>query len=941
MALYREGKAAMAADGTVTGTGTKWQSSLSLIRPGATIMFLSSPIQMAVVNKVVSDTEIKAITTNGAVVASTDYAILLSDSLTVDGLAQDVAETLRYYQSQETEIADAVDFFKSFDFEALQSLADQVMADSEAAGASASAAAASEVEAKTSETNAKASEVAAESARDQVQQIINDAGEQSTLVALAQPGGAKKVHLKHGGTVQDAVDFITFDMWSDTIDKTGATSVLDKMIAFFAYASANNLKIKQSGGKYLLSGTGNIVFSVPYEFTDGCEFIIDNWNGYFLFSNGNGQQMTYNADNESTYGVLAAVNSSADLGKGSSRLSGISGDVRLSDHAVFMESSKPWYYARGKLYNWHNVNRISNFGYLDAPFMYDSGGTITSIYALPVAKRFSKLKGLQLALRNVTALYVLRIEHSSLVKIEEVTVSEKPETLPKSFAMISTDYVYGLHVTDVRDKYPNNTIIGGSAAFGYMLNFNHTFEAVIERVKGEGKGWGVTNGTFTGRFTYRDCVLNRIDTHNPVHEYLHIDNCVLGRSSISVVTMGELHIEDCIINETDEAGGHLVSTRGDLGGWSAGTLRITNLKIGGKVTDRTNISWNFDYLVLGFNDTSTGTTGVVAGSGISNRLFDKIIIDGIEADADSSGLAPFTKVFDNKNPYRIGCPELVSIRNVEWDYDTPLTIDYKNFLDPDGTRESTAIHPVLAKPTTRLVMENITAREIKINGEAYYHTPDVVMKNIKPPVGQDSVKLTLCQRGRYSVDGFDIKQVDAVGDGNTPPNSLNGRISLKMSNGRFFNPATVMNDSLVSNALLIAGSHEQSEIEVDNSEIAIALSGISDRANNIALVKAARITNCIYWDTNTSARYVGLPVAVGGSGATVINANMKIKVGSRFAVITSTGYADVFVPPFTCERNIVDTTGTFKVAFAVDSDKKSATIGNVTAPIAITAMYIL
>ncbi|UYE93683.1 hypothetical protein EEPDABAO_00092 [Klebsiella phage mfs] len=54
-------------------------------------MFLSSPIQMAVVNKVVSDTQINAISTNGAVVPSSDYAILLSDSLTVDGLAQDVA----------------------------------------------------------------------------------------------------------------------------------------------------------------------------------------------------------------------------------------------------------------------------------------------------------------------------------------------------------------------------------------------------------------------------------------------------------------------------------------------------------------------------------------------------------------------------------------------------------------------------------------------------------------------------------------------------------------------------------------------------------------------------------------------------------------------------------------------------------------------------------
>lgn len=193
MALYREGKADMSADGTVTGTGTKWQSSLSLIRPGATIMFLSSPIQMAVVNKVVSDTEIKAITTNGATVASSDYAILLSDSLTVDGLAQDVAETLRYYQSQETVIADAVEFFKTFDFESLQNLANQVKADSQSAGTSAAAAAASESAAKTSENNSKASEEAAEAARDQVQQIINNAGEQSTLVVLAQTNGFKSI----------------------------------------------------------------------------------------------------------------------------------------------------------------------------------------------------------------------------------------------------------------------------------------------------------------------------------------------------------------------------------------------------------------------------------------------------------------------------------------------------------------------------------------------------------------------------------------------------------------------------------------------------------------------------------------------------------------------------------------------------------------------------
>lgn len=193
MALYRQGKAAMDANGVITGTGTKWQSALSLIRPGSTIMFLSSPIQMAVINKVVSDTQINAITTNGAVVPSSDYAILLSDSLTVDGLAQDVAETLRYYQSQETTLAEVLEFFENYDFDSLKVIADQVKADSESAGASAVAAAASKDAAKISETNSKASEVAAETARNQVNQIINDAGEQSTLVVLAQNNGFKSI----------------------------------------------------------------------------------------------------------------------------------------------------------------------------------------------------------------------------------------------------------------------------------------------------------------------------------------------------------------------------------------------------------------------------------------------------------------------------------------------------------------------------------------------------------------------------------------------------------------------------------------------------------------------------------------------------------------------------------------------------------------------------
>lgn len=246
MALYREGKAAMAADGTVTGTGTKWQSSLSLIRPGATIMFLSSPIQMAVVNKVVSDTEIKAITTKGAVVASSDYAILLSDSLTVDGLAQDVAETLRYYQSQETVIADAVDFFKTFDFESLQNLANQVKADSQSAGTSAAAAAASENAAKTSETNAKASENKAKTSETNAK-ASETAAKTSETNAKASETAAKTSEANAKSSENKAKTSETNAKASETAAKTSETNAKASETA--AKTSETNAKASETAAK--------------------------------------------------------------------------------------------------------------------------------------------------------------------------------------------------------------------------------------------------------------------------------------------------------------------------------------------------------------------------------------------------------------------------------------------------------------------------------------------------------------------------------------------------------------------------------------------------------------------------------------------------------------------------------------------------------------------
>lgn len=154
MAIYRTGQASMDADGYITGYGTKWKTALTLIRPGATIVFASNPVTYATISEIVNDTSMRATSTGGAVVPRGDYVILLHDSITVDGLAQDVAETLRYYQGQETMYEQFVEFLKGFDWQRMEQLGEKVYADSKAAEASANAA-------KASETNANASKNAA------------------------------------------------------------------------------------------------------------------------------------------------------------------------------------------------------------------------------------------------------------------------------------------------------------------------------------------------------------------------------------------------------------------------------------------------------------------------------------------------------------------------------------------------------------------------------------------------------------------------------------------------------------------------------------------------------------------------------------------------------------------------------------------------------------
>lgn len=161
MAIYRKGQASMDADGYITGYGTEWKTALTLIRPGATIVFATNPVAYATISEIVNDTSLRAISTGGAVVPQSDYVILLHDSITVDGLAQDVAETLRYYQGKETMFEEFINFLKTFDWEKLETIDSEVKENAAAAAGSAANALQSEQNAFAHSQNASASAGAA------------------------------------------------------------------------------------------------------------------------------------------------------------------------------------------------------------------------------------------------------------------------------------------------------------------------------------------------------------------------------------------------------------------------------------------------------------------------------------------------------------------------------------------------------------------------------------------------------------------------------------------------------------------------------------------------------------------------------------------------------------------------------------------------------------
>ncbi|MCU3191379.1 phage tail protein [Enterobacter hormaechei subsp. hoffmannii] len=94
--LYNTGTIAINGN-TATGTGTNWTAPASQIRVGQTLFVLSNPVQMFQITAINSATSLTVTPAASPALSGQKYGILVTDSLSVDGLAQSMSQLIKEY----------------------------------------------------------------------------------------------------------------------------------------------------------------------------------------------------------------------------------------------------------------------------------------------------------------------------------------------------------------------------------------------------------------------------------------------------------------------------------------------------------------------------------------------------------------------------------------------------------------------------------------------------------------------------------------------------------------------------------------------------------------------------------------------------------------------------------------------------------------------------
>lgn len=577
--------------------------------------------------------------------------------------------------------------------------------------------------------------------------------------------GGSRIAASGGGVWERYVETeLTFDMFG--ADRTATSNALAQIMNCFNAASRLKVGVRQTAGRFKLSGNGNIDIKVNTDLS-GSTLWPSKWNGFVYIKRDHTWMEFTDAD-----APIKKLNLSANVEAGSAMFSGWKDFMEMDDSFIQYETTQPLFKYRSAPRYRNEFNRVFKDGQLAAPLYYSLRGVkVTKLRRLYMTAQWLEVKGITFDESDYTKAGLLVVQDATNVVVKDISYFNRGAYKPINMTRLIVSNSAYIRVENVNCSDVNATT---DDTYTYSMSIENSFDVIIDGLTSDGYGWGSTGSNDSQRVTFKNSQLSRIDFHQPAREWLKIDNCVIGNWGILVTIMGDLHITNCTWLQRDafNASG-FVRSRGDAGGWCDGNLYIKNCTINGRAGIQ---------IPAFLECVPNATQGAIEGSPVNFTFFRKVDIDGVTLER---GLLPAPISLLSSTDKSIKHPMIVNVNN--WDTGetgAALTIDMSQFkavnTSPTGNKYTDQTYP-------QFRLTNCRANTVSIVGRGNTHNPLVYIDNLQAQYGaMQGAHLEIVHRGRFEVANSELSQLDTYSGGwSEQPMSINitgGKVGTNKAN---------------------------------------------------------------------------------------------------------------------------------------------------------------
>lgn len=371
---------------------------------------------------------------------------------------------------------------------------------------------------------------------------------------------------------------LSFDLFG--ADSSGATACDNQLIAAFNASRDQKRKVVNSKGVYLLNGTQDIEIAFDYDLSGTVFKLGSNFTGSI--------KITKNETTTShiSGAILDKFKSLGVLLAGKSNFTGLSSADGLDNNYIKIYANQDMYTYSGAVSKRFELNRLLKRGQLLSPFMYDLDcSLITRVDLQQVSKNILTGTGLTIDETSFgNGVTIVKIDDGNgfdLSNFKFIDNASSVATNTKDKIMI------GMNAHDIRIDYvdTSSTYINSSNTSNYTITMWESLGIELNHICSDGYGWGATGSNNCRRLSIKNSQLSRVDFHKPFHEWLKIDDCVIGNWGVLVTAMGDLTINNTkFLMRQGYNNNGFIRSRDDTGGFCNGKLTMNNVTIEGDVS---------------------------------------------------------------------------------------------------------------------------------------------------------------------------------------------------------------------------------------------------------------------------------------------------------------------------------------------------------------------